>query len=250
MRGSYTMAISPNYLDPRLAAVYDALNPPSADTEFYLELAKGRSKSILDMGCGTGILACALGENSHRVVGVDPAAAMLSIAKQRLGSNKVTWIEADTSGLPSHQFFDLIIMSGHAFQVFLTDNDILAALRTFRQRLAFEGCLAFETRNPLARPWEQWTPGKTRRRVNVEAIGTVDVHHHVISVVAPFVTYETHFRFESGETIITSDTLRFIEQEALASMLEQSGFKDILWYGNWDRSPFNPKSSEIIVVAR
>jgi hypothetical protein len=42
------------YTDPRLAECYDPLNPFDAAHDFYLALASGEPKAILDMGCGTG----------------------------------------------------------------------------------------------------------------------------------------------------------------------------------------------------
>ena len=82
-----------SYIDPRLAAVYDALNPPADDMAFYLDLAGETPKNVLDMGCGTGRLACELAARGHRATGADPAAAMLDIARNRPGGEKVTWID-------------------------------------------------------------------------------------------------------------------------------------------------------------
>jgi ubiquinone/menaquinone biosynthesis C-methylase UbiE len=84
---SYTLA--------RLAAVYDTLNPPGKDMLFYLDLAGREALSILEIGCGTGRLACALAERGHRVTGTDPAPAMLDIARHRPGGERVIWIETD-----------------------------------------------------------------------------------------------------------------------------------------------------------
>jgi ubiquinone/menaquinone biosynthesis C-methylase UbiE len=54
-------------------------------------LAKGR-RAILNLGCGTGVLAAALARKpDYLVVGVDPAAAMLALAKQRCGGASVSW---------------------------------------------------------------------------------------------------------------------------------------------------------------
>jgi len=50
--------LSARYADPRLAAVYDALNPPGARTDFCLDLAGDVPVRVLDVGCGTGLLAC------------------------------------------------------------------------------------------------------------------------------------------------------------------------------------------------
>lgn len=48
-----------SYADPRIVALYDALNPAAADTAFYLALAESAGH-IVDLGCGTGLLACEL----------------------------------------------------------------------------------------------------------------------------------------------------------------------------------------------
>ena len=47
--------LSAAYADTRLAALYDALNPPGDDTVFYLSLPDKPPQTILDMGCGTGL---------------------------------------------------------------------------------------------------------------------------------------------------------------------------------------------------
>jgi len=138
------------------------LNQPGADSAFYMQLADAH-KSILDMGCGTGWLACRLAALGHTVTGADPATAVLDIARRRPEADAVTWIETRASDLSVDTRFDLIIMTGHAFQVFLDDDEALSALTTLRRHLAPDGRLAFETRNPSLRPWENWTPAKTNR---------------------------------------------------------------------------------------
>jgi 2-polyprenyl-3-methyl-5-hydroxy-6-metoxy-1,4-benzoquinol methylase len=71
------------FTDPRMAAVYDALGPDRADTAFYLELAAElAAPSVVDIGCGTGLLACELARRGHAVTGVDPAPAMLGVVRR------------------------------------------------------------------------------------------------------------------------------------------------------------------------
>jgi len=75
------------FADPRLAAVYDVFNPPGNETAFYLDLAGPAPLRVLDVGSGTGRLACALAARGHRAAGADPAAAMLAIARRRPGGD-------------------------------------------------------------------------------------------------------------------------------------------------------------------
>jgi SAM-dependent methyltransferase len=240
---------SRSYTDPRLAAVYDALNPPEADALFYLRLAGDEPKTILDMGCGTGRLACSLARRGHRVTGADPASAMLDIARKRQGGDKVAWIAAGAADLSIDTRFDLIIMTGHVFQVFLDDMAVAAVLANLSRHLAPEGRLAFETRNPLVEEWRDWTPERTRERIDVPGLGAVDVHYRVSGVAGQLVTFETHFRFAEDDVVTTWNTLRFMGKDELAAALERSGAPDVTWFGDWDGSPIGPARPELIVIA-
>ena len=73
------------YRDPDLAQFYDLENEWAADLDFCAALAAD-ARAVLDLGCGTGLLAAALAEGRD-VVGVDPAAAMLEIARRRPGGD-------------------------------------------------------------------------------------------------------------------------------------------------------------------
>src|SRR5437868_3076318 len=107
-----------SYERPRLAGVYDALNPPGADTHFYEIFAGAGPIRILDVGSGTGRFACRLASLGHEVTGVEPAPGMMAVARSR-GGAKVTWIEAGAADFETDTRFDLITMTGHVFQVFL-----------------------------------------------------------------------------------------------------------------------------------
>jgi 2-polyprenyl-3-methyl-5-hydroxy-6-metoxy-1,4-benzoquinol methylase len=240
----------PSYSDPRLAAVYDALNPPGADSDFYTELASKTKKSILDMGCGTGYLACDLAALGHSVTAADPSKAMLDVARGRPGADLVTWIERGAADFSLEERFDLIMMTGHVFQVFLSDQEVRTALANLRRHLAPNGTLAFETRNEAAREWETWTPSATRRSVAVRKVGDVEVHNDTRSVTGNIVTYETHFRFGNAATVSVADSIRFMDSDELASFLSDAGFSTVTWYGDWDRSKLGSTSPEIIVLAK
>ena len=253
-----------SYADPRLAALYDALNPPDASTAFYLGLPGPPPARILDMGCGTGQLACEFAGRGHHVTGADPAAAMLAVARARPGGDRVRWIQAGAADLATSDRYDLIIMTGHVFQVLLEDSDVRAALRVLACHLAPGGRIAFETRNPAVREWQYWNPRETRQRV--EAAGLVaDAHYDIRAVTGELVTYEAWFRFagaDAGEhgradhgsgagqgEVVVPDTLRFMDQGQVAAFLAEAGLTQVSWYGDWDGSPCGPASPEIIAIA-
>jgi len=151
------------FTDPRLAAVYDALGPDRADTDFYLDLAaEPAASSVVDIGCGTGLLACELAQRGHAVTGVDPAAAMLDVARHRPGTDRVRWIEGEAAALGSGRA-DLAVMSGHVAQVIADDDRWEATLDAIREALRPGGWMAFESRDPDARGWEAWTRRDSHR---------------------------------------------------------------------------------------
>jgi SAM-dependent methyltransferase len=62
--------------EPRLARIYDAVDGDRTDLDTYVSLIESLgARSALDIGCGTGTLACRLAARGLDVTAVDPAAA-------------------------------------------------------------------------------------------------------------------------------------------------------------------------------
>ncbi len=237
------------YAHPRLAATYDIANPPTGDYDFYVKLAGDTPLTILDMGSGTGRLSLKLASRGHHVTGADPAPGMMLAAREKPGAEQVTWIAGDAAHLALATRFDLIVMTGHVFQVFLEDAEIVAALSNLRRHLAPGGRIAFETRNPALREWETWTPELTREQIAVPEIGLVTVHYDMTGADDRFVHFDTHYDFGGGDKVVAPTTLRIMDQATLARLLAESGLTPRQWFGDWDGAPLGPERPEIIVVA-
>src|SRR5918994_1245496 len=64
------------FSDPRLVEIYDTVNPIGEYEAFYLDLAaKLSAETIVDIGCGTGLLTCEWVQRGHRLIGVEPSNA-------------------------------------------------------------------------------------------------------------------------------------------------------------------------------
>ena len=209
------------FSDQRLADLYDLGNAGSDDRDFYLALAGDAPQDILDLGCGTGLLCLAYAAKGHLVTGVDPAAAMLAVARRAELGDCVTWVESTAENFRSDQTFDLIIMTGHAFQVLLTDQQVEATLATMASHLKPGGLITFESRNPAldwdaiwGRAYEMETP---QGRVRV-------VRRMTDTLRAPdFLSFAWDYHF--SEDRLTSDsTLRFLSAEAITGFADQAAY--------------------------
>jgi SAM-dependent methyltransferase len=239
------------FANDTFASLYDYFNPWTPSDQFYLELARQTGQRVLDLGCGTGMLACRIAAEGHEVTGVDSAKGMLNIARSRPGAERVSWIEADGRTLQLGQHFDLIYMTGHAFQALLTDADAVALLRSAAKHLAPDGCVALESRNPACKAWLSWTRDNGRV-VATEQHGRIEESYDTDAEPASGIVRLTHYyRFlDQGTTRTGYSRLRFIEQPHLARLLVDARLVPIIWHGDWDRTPLRPDSREMIVMAR
>lgn len=179
---------------------------------------------MLDLGCGTGTFACLLARPGVEVTAVDPAAAMLDVARSKPGAGAVRWVHGDATALPALQV-DAAFMTGNVAQVILSDDDWAGTLGGLRQALCAGGWLVFETRVPARRAYERWTPELTRTAVDVPGTGTVVSWEEVIDVTGDVVRFRSMTVFERDDVVIESvSTLRFRDRPEIEASLADNGF--------------------------
>jgi len=211
---------------PRLVALYDPSYPDRDDLLAYLGMAgEFCARSVLDIGCGTGTLACVLATLGLEVTGLDPAEASLDIARAKPGGERVRWVHGDVSALPPLQV-DLAVMTGNVAQVFLGDDEWRTVLGAVYGALRPGGRLVFETRDPAQRAWEGWDCAQTYGERDVPGAGMVTEWLDITQVRGDLVTFRWTVRFAADGTELTSDsTLRFRSREETGDSLRAAGFE-------------------------
>ena len=132
----------------QLAGVYDeiVIDPCHARWAAFLnELWSGDPagvRSVLDLCCGTGILAGELTARGYRVVGVDASDAMLALARERLGPdvalNRMTLPTLTVDGV-----FDAAVCTFDGFN-YLTPDELRLTMAAVALRLRLGGWLVFD----------------------------------------------------------------------------------------------------------
>ena len=236
--------------DAAFADFYDLENGWGADLDFCSTLATD-ARSVLDLGCGTWELAIALGEG-RRIVGVDPATAMLDIARAKPGADRVRFVEGDARTIRLGETFDLVVMTGHAFQVFLNEQDQRAVLATIAAHLAPGGRFVFDTRNPLAREWLEWVPEASERELDHARFGRVKAWNDMMHDAATgIVTYETHYLVEKdGRHLAAESKILFTHKEKIEAMLADCGLAVERWAGDWQGGAWHVGAPEILPIGR
>jgi SAM-dependent methyltransferase len=160
----------------------------------------------------------------------------------------VTWLEADARDVRLGRRFDLVLLTGHAFQVFLTPEDQRAVLSTIARHLGPRGRFLFDSRNPNAEAWLNWTPERSRRTLVHPQHGTVEAWNDAAHDPATgIVTYETHYRVvASGRHLAARSQIKFTPKDALEYLVAESGLHATRWMGDWQGTAWTPRSKEII----
>jgi SAM-dependent methyltransferase len=214
------------FADPELAVLYDFVDNDRRDLNVYVAIAEELgASSVLDVGCGTGNLACRLARTGLRVVGLDPAAASLDVARRKTGADHVHWIHGDVTDLPQLEV-DLVVMTGNVAMVFLSDDEWSRVLSVSQSALSDDGWLVFETRDPSRRGWEHWTKHETYRTIEVPRIGLIDTWIELTDVRLPHVSFRQTFRFRADGVERTSGSmLRLRTPDEVTKGLKHAGLR-------------------------
>jgi ubiquinone/menaquinone biosynthesis C-methylase UbiE len=212
------------FAEPKLAEIYDLFDSPDRpDLAPYLAIADElNAHSVIDLGCGTGVFACRLAALGKEVVGIDPAAASLDVAKRKAYADRVRWINGTAAQLEGLHA-NLITMTGNVAQVFVTDEEWMAALRACRAALSAGGRLVFEVRDPAKEAWKGWNREQSYQAIEAPGIGMVESWVELVHVQLPLVSFRYIFVFRKDGRVMTSEsTLRFRTRSEIADTLTRA----------------------------
>lgn len=117
-----------------------------AETNYILDLIKkyhAKTKSILELGCGTGKHANLLAKNNFIIHGVDISPTMLEIAKKNHHPN-ISFALGDARNYRANQKFDTVISLFHVASYQNSNQDLNDYFQTANLHLDCNGIFIFD----------------------------------------------------------------------------------------------------------
>jgi ubiquinone/menaquinone biosynthesis C-methylase UbiE len=228
----------------------------AARIAFYYDLAESVGGPVLELACGTGLVAIPVAARGLDVTGVDLARPMLDYARLKTRNQKLSiqWVEADARGLNLGRQYKFIYLTGNAFQAFLLREDQEALLASVKRHLAENGTFAFETRNPSGHDLSP-IPNDEYERSYISVEGNrVDLSYaQMYDSLAQVMHWTTYRRWSNNGGDHVKETriaCRFTYPQELEALLHYNGFQIVRQYGNWNKEPLAASSASIINICR
>ena len=108
------------------------------------------AKSILDLGCGTGLHALGFARRGYSVVGIDLSHDMISHARRRLSITTlptgilVSFDQGDIRTTRLMETFDVVISLFHVMSYQTTEDDLITSMTTAAEHLKPGGIFIFD----------------------------------------------------------------------------------------------------------
>ena len=218
-------------------------------------LARHGAQRVLDVACGTGHHAIALAERGFEVTGSDVSEGMVTEARHNAETAGLaaTFLRAGFGELRGtvEKRYDAALCLGNSLPSVLSEDALRGALADMAGVLVPEGLLIIQNLN-YDRVWprrERFMPLQTHRQGQEEWLFFRFVDFHLETL-----TFNMGILHRNGEMwnyTAEATELRPIFSEDLKRLLEQSGFANVDFYGDYDQSPYQQDTSgDLIVVAR
>ena len=233
------------------------------DIPFYVQEATRSGGTVLELGCGTGRVTLPIAQSGIDIVGLDNSDSMLERARSKTrlleeGHGSMDLRTGDMRELSLGRTFPLIIIPFRSFLALLSVEDQVRCLTGIREHLEPDGRLIFNIFVPdpqmlvededTAFHLRDVTDPDTGRTLVIWQQTRVDTFNQVLSV--RLIVDETdenrivHRRFYSDYQI------RYAHRIEVLHLLERCGFEVVDLYGDFDYSPFDEGSGEMVWVAK
>ncbi len=246
------------------ASVYDSIYTyVREDIPFFVQEAARSNGPVLELGCGTGRVTLPIAESGIDIVGLDNSAPMLQRAesKARLlrdGHGDISLHNKDMREFSLGRTFPLIIIPFRGFLSLLSVEDQVRCLTRMRNHLTPDGRLIFNIFVPdpqmLAKDEDaafhlrDVADPDTGNKLVIWQQTRVDTYNQILSV--RLIIDETDSKGVVGNRFYRDYQIRYAHRIEILHLLERCGYEVADLYGDFEYSPFDEQSEEMVWVAK
>ncbi|MFX1514298.1 MAG: class I SAM-dependent methyltransferase, partial [Promethearchaeota archaeon] len=234
----------------KAAHLYDLFDDKD-NIDFFYQYAK-EVDVILDIGAGTGRIAIPIAERGISVVCIEPSPAMRNefrkkIKNQAILSDKISLITADAQSFKLNDVYPAAILSG-SFDHFLDDFERVSSLWNINHHLKIGGKLIFDVWIGLMKDSPLHPAGIIRK-------GNYEYHRFIESKILPnnkievLLVFRTYKEGKLIEKIEQKSFVGIISRERVHQLLEETEFRIVKEYGNYNFSPYMEGDPLLIIEA-
>ncbi len=244
------------------AAIYDSVYAyVTDDIPFYVEEALSSGGPVLELGCGTARVAIPIARSGIDVVGVDSSPAMLEVARTKVDdarlTDRLTLVEADMRDFSLSERFSLAIIPFRGFLSLLSVEDQMLTLGNIKRHLAPGGKLAFNIFVPdlnmlvqegdVAYHFRDVTDAVTGKGQVMWHQSAYDNYNQIID--ARVIVDQLDIDGVVERRLYKDFRLRYSHRWEIEHLLTVCGYEVESLFSDFDRSPFDEASTEMVWVA-
>lgn len=245
------------------AEIYDSVySYVHEDIPFYVEEAIRAGGSILELGCGTGRVAMPIAEAGLDVTGIDFSEAMLKVAQHKVlnlesSSGSVNLVQADMIDFSLDRKFSLVIIPFRGFLSLLSVQDEVDTLLNIKRHLAPGGKLIFNIFVPdfnmlvqesdVPYHFRDVTDHNTGDKFIVWLQNSFDSYSQIMSIRT--IIEKLDHSGAVTQKLYRDFQLRYIFRWEIHHLLKMCGYEILGLYGDFERTPFDEASDEMVWVA-
>ncbi|MFW6138087.1 MAG: class I SAM-dependent DNA methyltransferase [Spirochaetota bacterium] len=196
---------------------------------------------VLDLGCGTGVLAVELGKAGHIVHGIDISPHMIQVAGSKSSEmHNVSFELGDMTGFELNRKFDVAACAFDSINYLLDLDEVRDMFECTHRALDTSGVFVFDSNT---------------RRLYRKYNGMKHAYHLGDERFIQEVSYNsrkeqalTTFEFMDGE--VEKHRQRPYDLKELRPLLKETGFRVMNLYRNFKRKRYNRRTERLICVAQ